>query len=168
MMNFIEGWYVCYTRPRHEKKVAAKFAEWAIQYFLPTIKTIHTWHDRKKYVDAPLFPSYIFVYLRDKPEYYNSLEVEGVLHYIKWGKTIARINESVIADIRIAIASDKDIYVSQENFQPGRRLVISQGPLTGLSCEIIEFKGKQKFLVRVNLLQRNLLVEFPSESLMAI
>jgi len=40
--------------------------------------------------------------------------------------------------------------------------------LTDLSAEIVEVKGKEKLLVRVNLLQRNILMALPREYLNAI
>jgi len=40
--------------------------------------------------------------------------------------------------------------------------------LTGLSCEVIEKSGKHRLLVRVDLLQRNILVKLPEEYLMAL
>ena len=66
MNNFLKGWYLIYTRPRHEKKVFLQLTEMKVRSLLPTTKKLRTWHDRKKYIDEPLFPSYIFVYLEDK------------------------------------------------------------------------------------------------------
>jgi transcriptional antiterminator RfaH len=162
MNNFVVGWYVLYTRPRHEKKAASRLAETGIEFFLPETKTLRDWHDRKKYIDTPLFPSYIFVHLRNRLEYFQGLKIDGALHYIRSGKEIARVSDKIIDDIRMVIRLGREIEVSGENFKPGQQLTIRQGLLTGYSCEIVEFKGKRKFLVRVNLLQRNILVSLPS------
>ena len=69
--------------------------------------------------------------------------------------------------IRLLVDNARDIEVSTDNFQAGQELFITQGPLTGLSCEMIKSKGYRKLLVRVNLLQRNLLVMLPSDHFMA-
>lgn len=41
-------WRVIYTKSRQEKKVAAYLTEKGIKNYLPTIKTLKQWSDRKK------------------------------------------------------------------------------------------------------------------------
>src|SRR6186713_504092 len=156
MYNFREGWYLIYTKPRQEKKVHTRLTEKNVNALLPTKKTLRTWHDRKKYVDEPLFPSYVFIYLTDMQKYYEGIDAEGALYYVRCGKEIARVSKSVIDNIILIADGSNDLEVSQSHFQPGRRLVISQGALAGLSCEVVQYNNKQKLLVRVDLLQRNL------------
>lgn len=168
MNNFHAGWYLIYTRPRHEKKVHARLTEMKINSFLPTQRKLRHWHDRKKFVEEPLFPSYVFTYLNDRQNYYEVMDTEGTLYYVKSGKEIARVNESVVNNIKLVTSQAKDLEVSENSYQVGKRLVISKGPLTGLNCEVVECGIKQKLLVRVDLLQRNLLVSIPTENLMAI
>lgn len=168
MGHFSPGWYVIYTMPCHEKKVHFRLTELSIVGFLPTKKTLRTWHDRKKYVDEPLFPSYLFVFLKDLRNYYEGNAVEGVLSYVRIGKDLARVNESVINDIKLVTEKGSDIEVTKEQFLPGRKLVIGKGPLTGLSCEVVEVNKRELLLVRVNLLQRNVLLTLPRESLMTV
>lgn len=168
MENFKAGWYVVYTKPKHEKKVAERLEEYGINYFLPLMRTLRTWHDRKKYIFLPLFPSYIFVYLNNKSDYFGGLNIESVWYYVKSGKEAARVPDKIISDLQMLIAGAYDIEVTFDHFQPGCQLAISKGPLSGLSCELVEHKGQKGFLVRVNLLQRSILVSLPSECLMAI
>ena len=52
-------WYVVYTKPRWEKKVAQKLNDIGINAYCPLIKKISSWTDRKKLVYIPLFNSYI-------------------------------------------------------------------------------------------------------------
>ncbi|HEY4112090.1 UpxY family transcription antiterminator [Puia sp.] len=168
MSNFFQGWYLIYTRPRHERKVFAQLTEMKVRSFLPTTKKLRIWHDRKKFIEEPLFPSYVFVYLQDRYNYQESIDADGFLYFVKTGKEIARVPESVISNIELLSKDGSEIEVSTASFLPGQKLVINQGALTGLSCEVVQFNGKQKLLVRVDLLQRNLLVTLPVDHLMAI
>jgi transcriptional antiterminator RfaH len=168
MTNFRVGWYLIYTRPRHEKKVHARLVELNVTSFLPTKKIVRVMHDRKKYVDEPLFPSYVFIYLNDMDNYYTGIDAEGSLYYVRSGKEIARVQETVIDSIRLITSNENEIQISSEHILPGQKLVIRQGALTGLACEVVEFRGRQNLLVRVDLLQRNLLMTLPVESLIAI
>lgn len=168
MSSFTAGWYVIYTKPRHEKKAYGGLIEMKIECFLPTRKILRAWHDRKKFVDEPLFPSYLFIHIRDMKTYYDGLNTEGVLNYVRSGKKIARVSESIIESIKLITSKDTDLEISDRHFQPGDHLVIKKGPLTGLACEVVKFNSKEKLLVRVDLLQRNILVTLPQENLMAI
>ncbi|MCZ6550598.1 MAG: hypothetical protein O6926_04265, partial [candidate division NC10 bacterium] len=54
-------WYALYTRPRHEKAVAEHLARRQLEAFLPLREVLSRWKDRRKLVQLPLFPGYIFV-----------------------------------------------------------------------------------------------------------
>jgi len=166
MNTFRTGWYLIYTKPRHEKKVHGCLSGLSIASFLPTKKTLRTWHDRKKYIDEPLFPSYVFIYLNNIQEYYGGMDAEGYLYYVRAGKEIARVDQTIVNNIKLITDQVQEIEVSDSKFLPGKKLTIAEGPLTGLSCEVIQVKGKERLLVRVALLQRNLLLTVPAEHLM--
>lgn len=139
-----------------------------IANFLPTTKKLSIWHDRKKYMVMPLFPSYIFVYLDGLESYYEALNTNGLLYFIKQGKEISTISEDIINGIRFMTSFDSNIEVSADKFQPGQQVTIQQGVFTGLSCEVVEHSGKRNILVRVNLLQRNVLMNLEIVHLMAL
>ncbi|HVI48349.1 MAG TPA: UpxY family transcription antiterminator [Chitinophaga sp.] len=166
----ITGWYVVYTRPRHEKKVAHQLSETDIGYFLPTTRELRIWKDRKKFIDTPLFPSYVFIYLQTMEEYYSVLTLDGVLYYVRSGKEVAKVSEDIINSIRLIMSEiDRgDIEISDRYFRPGRQVLIKDGALNGLAGEVVEVQGEQKILVRVNLLKTNILVTVPCEYVTAI
>jgi transcriptional antiterminator RfaH len=166
MQIFKQGWCVIYTKPKHEKKVSNRLSEIGITHLLPTVKSLRTWHDRKKYVDSPLFPSYIFLYLTDMEKYYAALHTEGSLYYVRSGKEVARVSEETIRNVQLLSANAKDVEVSFDLFRPGRQFTLKEGPLAGLTCEIVQYKNSKKILVRVNLLQRNILTLCSPEFLM--
>lgn len=155
-----------YTRPHHEKKVAAGLLEIQVEHYLPMIKTLREWSDRKKYVDLPLFPSYIFVFVKNMENYYEALELEGVLHYVRIGKEPARVDEKIVNSVRLSVEGENEIEVCDEYFPPGKQLVINEGPMTGLACEAVRYKGKEKYLVRVSLLKRCILLTISADCLM--
>jgi len=54
-------WYALHTKSHHEKKVASLLEGKGVDLFLPVRRLQRKWKDRKKMVDFPLFPGYIFV-----------------------------------------------------------------------------------------------------------
>jgi transcription antitermination factor NusG len=119
-------------------------------------------------VEEPLFPSYVFIYLNDRQAYEKSLDMQGSMCYVRQGKEIARVNDTVVNNIRLATIQPSDIMVSDGFFEAGRTVVINRGALKGLACEIVEYGQKKKLLVRVTLLQRNILISVPEHYLIPI
>ena len=167
MNKFLAGWYLLYIRPRHEKKVHERLTEIKLTSFLPTRKVLRMWHDRKRFVDEPLFPSYVFIYLKSQENFYQGLGIDGVLYYVRSGKEVARVSETIIDSIRLMASSGYDLDVSRERFEAGRQLVIPEGVLAGLSCEVVKYQGKDKVLLRVHLLRQNILLSMHPDHLLA-
>jgi transcriptional antiterminator RfaH len=165
MNNFNFGWYLIYTFPRHERRVIQQLQDNEVECFFPTYKTVRQWHDRKKIIESPLFPSYVFVKLRNIEDFYYGQRISGVASYVKFGKQLARMDQQAIDQISLVARHGEGLLVSEEHFHPGQQLVITKGPLCGLSCEVVHANETRKILVRVDLLQRNILIHFESEYL---
>ena len=54
-------WLVVYTKPRQEKKAAAALEKRGIGVYCPLKREKRKWSDRWKWVETPLFTSYVFV-----------------------------------------------------------------------------------------------------------
>ena len=61
-------WYAVWSRSRHEKMVAGALTNLGITTFLPLVTETHRWSDRRKSVDVPLFPGYVFVQIPNTAE----------------------------------------------------------------------------------------------------
>jgi transcription antitermination factor NusG len=168
MSNFKPGWYLLYTRPRFEKKVAIELARLNTTCFLPTTKKLRIWWDRKKYIDEPLFPSYVFVCLKSNHDFHNSVNVPGVLGFVRTGKHIQIVNDRIVNNLMILMNQSSELEVSSSDFHIGQELVIRQGPLAGLYCEVIRINNKQKLLVRVGLLQRSVVLNIGADDLIPV
>ncbi len=162
-MSFKNGWYVIYVNPNSEKKVYERLTDISIESFMPEIKTIRKWSDRKKTIFKPLFPSYIFVNINSSKEFHKALSVYGACAYIKFGKEYARVTEKEINQIKILIG-DKNISDIETNValpKIGEAKKITYGPLNGLDCEIIKADNRNKIIVRIDSLQQNIIATVP-------
>lgn len=166
MSSFKDGWFVIYTKPHLEKKIAHKLTQSGIDNFLPTVKKMRIYKDQKKYIDQPLFPSYLFIYLLNIQQYYTGMDTDGVMNYVRIGKEIARVNAAVVNNLKLVTKYSSEIEVSENHFKVGQEVLIKEGALTGLLCEIVQLSHARKALVRIGLLQRNILLTIPSECLM--
>jgi transcription antitermination factor NusG len=74
----------------------------------------------------------------------------------------------VVKNIQLITNEAGDIEVSNSLFRPGQQLTISEGPLTGLCCEVVQYNKKERLLVRVELLQRSILIALPTDHLVSL
>lgn len=164
-MIFNTGWYLIYTRPRHERKLAQQLELGGIETFLPTQKVLKQWRHRRKMLEQPVFPSYLFVFLKEVKNYYHCLAADGALYFVRYGKEIARVSDSIISSIRTVVKHSDSFEVDSITYSPGEKLVISEGAFAGLEGEVVSQNGKERVLIRVSILQRNILLTLPVTSL---
>lgn len=77
----MKNWFVIYTKPRQEKKVATELAKIGIESYFPAKIIERQWIDRKKKIEIPLFKSYCFVHIEEQ-ERNKVFQVAGVLRYM--------------------------------------------------------------------------------------
>src|SRR5688500_9485049 len=93
------NWYVVYTRPRWEKKVAETLSKKGIENYCPLNKVERQWSDRKKVIKDPLFKGYVFVKVPEISKW-DVKKVDGIINYVYWLGTPAIVNEEEIITIR--------------------------------------------------------------------
>lgn len=76
-------WYVLYTKPRQEKKVADGLIAIGIEAYCPLVTVVKQWSDRKKKVEVPLINSYVFVHIEEHKRD-AVFEVSGIVRYLFW------------------------------------------------------------------------------------
>ena len=150
-------WYALYTRPRVEKRVASILEEKEIRAFLPTRSVIRQWSDRKKVVEEPLFPSYVFVFA-DLAERYSSLQSTGVVRMVQFNGKPAQIPEEQIETIYRILDGGYDPEPHQY-LSEGDEVVIVAGPLTGIKGYFLEDRGNKRLIVSVHTLQQSFAIE---------
>jgi len=169
MNNNYNGWYVLYVKPRHEKKVHNLLKEASLESFLPLIESERQWSDRKKNIQKPLFPSYVFVNVTSSVEFYKALEFDGVYTYIRFGREYAKVEQSEIHRIRTILDVEglTDLKVDTQTLKVGDALKINYGSLSGLECEILRVNSQSEVLVRFNIgsLQQNITATIPTHLL---
>lgn len=121
-------WYAVYTKPRWEKKVDGLLNERGLESYCPLNRVRKKWSDRMKWVDEPLFKSYVFV--RVFPEEQTAVRmVDGVLNYVYWLGKPAVIKDSEIEDIRRFLDEHTDVELVPIDIQPDDKVVIRSGIL---------------------------------------
>jgi transcription antitermination factor NusG len=146
-------WFAVMTRARHEKKVAESLAQRSVTAFLPLVTETHRWSDRRKLVELPLFPGYVFVRLTPTAESKVSvLRLGGVLHFVGGCGHGTPISEKEIDSIRAILSGN--VPVNHAIFlQVGQRVRIRGGSLDGVEGVLAE-RGR-RLIVSVGAIERS-------------
>ena len=150
-------WYVLYTRCLHEGKAEEYLNRNSIEVYLPRHKVLRQWSDRKKWIEVPLFPSYIFVRVSCR-EYQKALQHHSIVKYITIGGCPCFVPDEQINAIKVLLNSQLKFEVIQESYEIGDSVVFCEGPLTGYSAEVINRKGEKELLLRIDGTQNALLI----------
>ena len=141
-------WFVLYTKPRHEIKVAKALEKIGIKSYCPVINKLRQYSDRKKKVVQPLLSSYVLVKIENKDRN-RVFGVPGIIRYVFWlGKPVI-VHEQ---EIELMQNNLLGIYeeISIRKIEKGRNFIIPSGPFVGLEGKVI------------NLLKNKIKLELPS------
>ena len=158
-------WYALYTKSRQEKKVYTEMLKRGLVAYLPLETKIKQWSDRKKKVEEPMIRSYVFVKTSEK-EYYDILNITGIVHYVTFEGKAASIPEWQIEAMRKMNDYHAPHTYSGEKFMKGEKVIIEAGPLKGYEGEVInDNKGNKKLIIRIENLGYSMVVENPGSTI---
>lgn len=150
-------WYALRVRSNYERVAAIHLKDRGFEEFAPTYKTERQWSDRKKQIDAFLFPGYVFCRLNPEDRL-SVLTIPGAVGLVGFGKGPAPIAEKEIESVRKMVGSG--LLVAPWPFlAAGQTILIERGPLTGVEGILQEIKKTFRLVVSVQLLQRSVSVE---------
>lgn len=153
-----ERWFAVHTKARHEKVVAASVHELGIQSFLPIVKQVRQWSDRRKLIESPLFSCYVFVKLvPNQVERLRVLRVNGVLRFVGTNGIGVPIPEEQIECVRILITEELP-FCSHPFLKIGQRVRVRSGALGGMEGILVSRKGENTLVLSLDAIQRSLSV----------
>jgi transcription antitermination factor NusG len=160
-------WYVLCTKSRTEKQVYTRLIQAGVEAFLPTYTTLRRWSDRRKKVEVPLFPSYVFVHITNK-EYLSVLQTDGVYKYVSFEGVPAIVPQRDIDKLKLLMNGGAEMKTSIRKFCPGQKVRVAFGILKDLVGELIHHGSAKRLLVRIEGINQNLLVKIPANFLEGI
>jgi transcription antitermination factor NusG len=156
-------WYALTTKPQHEKRAVQVLDFKGFQTFLPLHKSRRQWSDRKRTLDLPLFPGYVFC--RFTPAQRSRVIASpNITSVVGVGRRPAPVADDEIQAIQTMVASGLPVEPWQY-LQVGQRVRIDGGSLDGLTGLLVQEKNALRVVVNVSILQRSVAVEISRERL---
>ena len=141
-----KSWYVLYTKPRHEKKLAERLQSEGWTVYCPLKKTTKQWSDRKKVVEEALFPSFIFIQCQEQDRDQVFLHASAV-RYLHWLRKPAIVRSEEIKSIRHWMGEVNHASITVESIPVGSKVRLGSGSLMGQLGKVKEHRGDQVIIV---------------------
>jgi transcription antitermination factor NusG len=136
MSMYKKSWYAVYTKPRWEKKVYALMQEKGLEAYCPLNRVRKKWSDRIKWVNEPLFKSYVFVRI-DEAELTAVRMVSGVVNFVYWLGKPARVKDSEIDVIRKFLDDYSEVIATPVSLQKDAKITIRRGALMDKEATVV-------------------------------
>lgn len=164
----MKNWYVLYIKSRHEFVANNELIKKDVATFLPSVRRLRQWKDRKKWVDFPLFPGYLFVNIQARSEsIVNVLKTRGVLNLLSAEPGYPTpVSPEEISSLQVLLESGRDIDIYPE-LKEGTRVRVRRGPLQGAEGILERRHDQYMFLVNLELLGRSVGVKMYADDIEA-
>ncbi|ELR71225.1 Transcriptional activator RfaH [Fulvivirga imtechensis AK7] len=155
-----ENWYIAYTLPHCERKAQKKLYNMGVETFLPLQKVVRQWSDRKKRLEVPLFPSYIFI-RTDAHKRFNIIKLPELVQYVSFDGRPVTVSEELIYSLIKVTAGE--VEVSNEIINVGGRVRIVEGKFQGVEGIVSQKNGKTRLVICIRALRRSVKMELPAQ-----
>lgn len=158
-----DRWYALYTCARHEKRIAEQIACRSLPCFLPLYRSTRKWADRRKELELPLFPGYVFVRIGLQRKLLV-LQIPGVVRLVSFDGRPAEVPLEEIETWRTRLSGTPGIE-PHPYLRAGRRVRVRRGSMQGLEGTVIRRKGRCRVVFSIDLIQRSVAIEVEEDDL---
>jgi transcription antitermination factor NusG len=160
------AWFALIIHQYKREQCEQMLSSMGYEIFSPCFQTIKDWSDRRKRVDVPLFPGYIFCCFN--PQFrLPLLQIPGVLGIVSSGKQFLEVDANELEAIKRAMTGE--LPVEPYPFMtPGQKVKVIHGPLRGVQGVLLRTKAESRLLLSVAILNRCVSVEVQAGHLAAL
>jgi transcription antitermination factor NusG len=152
-------WYAVQTRSRFEKAVSTQLSAKSVENYLPAFEQVHQWKDRRKVVELPAFPGYVFARFADAgAARLQILKTSGAVRILGRGGEIEPVPDPEIDSVRLLLQSKTGC--SPHPFvREGAWVRVRRGPLKDLEGLLVRVKSHSRLVVSIELLSQAVATE---------
>jgi transcriptional antiterminator RfaH len=148
----MSNWYLIHTKIRQERVALENLERQGFECFLPQINAEKLRRGALQVVQEALFPRYLFIRLGTGLESQSWSPIRstvGVSRLVTFGQIPAKINDELVADIRIKTDSSD---VQLRHFAPSEQVVVTDGPFVGVEAIYQMTDGEGRVMVLLNIM----------------
>lgn len=158
--NTDKSWYLVYSKPRQETVAKTNLERQGYTVYLPLAR--HSRRRLGKYVETieALFPRYLFIHLDQHTDNWRPIRSTlGVTTLVHFGMEPAQVPDRLIEIIRARDDGGGVQILSNAEYRPGDPLRIVEGPMMGYEGIFIAKSGRDRVIMLLELLDKQVRVE---------
>jgi len=157
------AWYAVYTKSRCEKQVALALEAIGIEAYCPLNKQKKQWSDRTKWVEEPLFRSYVFVNIDYARQNSAVRQTRNVVNFVYWLGKPAEIQANEIEEIKAFLTDFVNVEVIGKSVKVGDFITIQSGVFEGKRAQVRSFKNKNEVRLYIDSLGYELVAQLANQ-----
>ncbi|MFL5752508.1 MAG: UpxY family transcription antiterminator [Bacteroidia bacterium] len=162
-------WHALYVSSRSEKKVMEILLDKGIEAYVPLVRSMRQWSDRKKMVSLPLFNGYVFVNVLPE-EKEKVVQSKGVVSFVRSEGKVAVIKEHEIERLKQLVRLGYQLEVTgiKKNYKEGDKVKINSGALKGIEGFVLESREGRFIEILLESIGQSIKVKLPEEILLPL
>ncbi len=161
-MSQSHRWFALQTRSRHEKVVQSQLELRNVEHFLPMMRRLSQWTDRKKEVKVPLFAGYCFARFPLAGRL-PVLQSQGVVRVVGSAGRPEPIPDEEIESLK-RLVNNSSNYVCHPYLKEGMLVEVINGPLQGVKGRLVREARNSRLVLNISLIQRAVAIEIDADS----
>ena len=159
-------WFALLTRSNFEQIVFDQVTRKKIAAFLPKTRKVSRRRDRKRIIEVPLFPGYLFVRsCYTSAHQLSILKTLGAVRMLGSTHGPTPIPDTQIHSLKIMASAGTDLVTgSCISLKKGDPVMVLEGPMAGLKGEFFQHRGKGRVIIKIPLLGRYAGVEMDADN----
>jgi transcription antitermination factor NusG len=154
-----QHWYAVHVRSNYEQRAARELSVRNFEMYLPVFRELHRWKDRKKLIERPLFPGYLFVHIFDSASSRLAIsKIDGVVRILGQGDRIEAVAEEEIDALR-RLLNTTGRCLAHPLLREGAWVRVKSGALEGLEGLLVGVKSRTRLVLSVTLLSQSVSTE---------
>jgi transcription antitermination factor NusG len=153
------AWYAVQTGYRCEQRVAQDLTMKGFNTYLPLLREVRQWKDRRKIIDVPAFTGYLFVHydpsLRNRV---RVLETSGIVRLLGGNHEPSRVSDVEIEAVRRTLGSGVPCDRC-ETLAPGTLVKVMRGPLAGVEGRLLRMKNSLRLVISISVFSQAISAE---------
>jgi len=164
----VKNWFAVYTRSNFEKTVCAELSRKGLDVYLPAFRQVHQWKDRKRTIDVPVFPGYVFASMCDDEA--NRLKVvrtTGVVRVLGQSGRLEPVPGEEIESIQRLLKTGVP-FLAHPFLREGAWVRVMRGPLQDLEGILVRVKSQNRLVLSIHLLSQSVATEIAVSDVEAV
>ena len=159
-------WHALYVSSRTEKKVAETLLLKGIEAYVPLMKTMRQWSDRKKMVELSLINGYVFVRL-SPAQHDLALQTRHVVNFVRMNGKNAVVRDEEIERLKqlIEVGYHLEVVTAKHSYAEGDKVKIMTGALKNIEGFVVRQEEGRYIDVLLDSIGQSIRVKLPEDIL---